>query len=610
MNDKRARLITEGKTGRGPVIYWMSRDQRIHDNWALLYSQKLALRYKVPLLVVFCLVPRFLNATIRQYGFMLKGLREVENELTKKHMPFFLLTGSPEKEIPLFVKNMSAGILVTDFDPLRIKRKWTATIAEKISVPFFQVDAHNIVPCWIASPKQEYAAYTFRPKIRRLLPEFLDSFPPLRKHPFHVRTKQKPVDWEAADRTLNIDHSLGEIDWLRPGEKAGKRVLNSFVKHKLSSYERMRNDPTKDGQSNLSPYLHFGHISAQRVALEVMKRGRSRERKDAFLEELIVRRELSDNFCSYNQNYDTVDGFPNWARESIRKHRKDPREYIYTLNQFENAETHDDLWNAAQTEMVQKGKMHGYIRMYWAKKILEWTESPEQAMEIAIYLNDRYELDGRDPNGYTGIAWSLGGVHDRAWNERRVFGKIRYMSYNGCKGKFDVNDYIQMNRRREKIPYHKKIGHVDVHERLGYLNKKQRYAVLATHSGGHPYTSLVAFALTPDEKGVLFATPKKTTKYKNILKNRKVSLLIDTRKNTAKGYMQSEAVTILGNATTVRKGKRRDELAGVLTGKHPELAGFVNASSSALILITLDNVIHAGKFQRVSAWRKKREKYE
>jgi deoxyribodipyrimidine photo-lyase len=205
----------------------------------------------------------------------------------------------------------------------------------------------------------------------------------------------------------------------------------------------MRNDPAKDGQSNLSPYMHFGHISAQRIALDVSMSDINKESREAFLEELIVRRELSDNFCFYNAHYDNFDGFPEWGKKTLNAHRKDKREYLYNIKQFENAETHDDLWNAAQIQMLKTGKMHGYMRMYWAKKILEWTESPEKAMEIAIYLNDRYELDGRDPNGYTGIAWSIGGLHDRAWNERPVFGKIRYMSYNGCKTKFDVIKYIE-----------------------------------------------------------------------------------------------------------------------------------------------------------------------
>jgi deoxyribodipyrimidine photo-lyase len=251
------------------------------------------------------------------------------------------------------------------------------------------------------------------------------------------------IDWERIFKTLDIDSGVPEVDWVKSGERAAKRALDDFIKNKLPQYDTLRNDPSSDGQSNLSPYLHFGQISAQRVALEVLKYSISSSSKAAFLEELIIRKELSDNFCFYNQDYEKFEGFSAWAKKTLNEHRKDRRAYTYTLQQFEHAKTHDDLWNAAQMEMVKKGKMHGYMRMYWAKKILEWTESPEKALNVAIYLNDRYELDGRDPNGYVGIAWSIGGVHDRAWSERHIFGKIRYMSYNGCKAKFDVHKYIE-----------------------------------------------------------------------------------------------------------------------------------------------------------------------
>jgi len=219
--------------------------------------------------------------------------------------------------------------------------------------------------------------------------------------------------------------------------------LASFIEDKLFLYAEGRNDPVRDGQSNLSPYLHFGQLSAQRIAREVRKADIQEEAKSSFLEELIIRRELADNFCFYNAGYDNFAGFPAWAKLTLDQHRNDPRQYLYSTGQLERAETHDDLWNAAQKEMVKRGKMHGYLRMYWAKKILEWTPAPEAALATAIYLNDRYELDGRDPNGYAGIAWSIGGVHDRAWNERSIFGKIRYMSYNGCKAKFSIKRYIE-----------------------------------------------------------------------------------------------------------------------------------------------------------------------
>jgi deoxyribodipyrimidine photo-lyase len=442
MNIRRVRILKEGVNKTGAVALWMSRDQRVNDNWALLFAQELALKKKVPLAVVFCVVPDFLGATKRQYIFMLKGLQEIEQNLQKKNIPFFLLSGSPGEELPHFIRENNISVLVKDFDPLKIKSAWAKSVKRAINIPFYEVDAHNIVPCWVASPKQEFGAYTLRPKIYRMLPEFLEKYPRLRKHSFQWGKGIKNPNWIERFRNLNLD-AIPELNWINSGEKASFKVFKYLLDMKLSSYNTERNDPTKNGQSNLSPYLHFGQISAQRVALEVSMSDTYKKSREAFLEELIVRRELSDNFCFYNSNYDNFAGFPEWAKKTLNEHRKDLREYVYTRDQFENAETHDDLWNAAQMEMVKRGKMHGYMRMYWAKKILEWTESPEKAVEMAIYLNDRYELDGRDPNGYAGIAWSIGGVHDRAWGERPVFGKIRYMSYNGCKSKFDVKKYIQ-----------------------------------------------------------------------------------------------------------------------------------------------------------------------
>ena len=443
MNRKRVRTLRAGDFKKGPIVYWMSRDQRTQDNWALLFSQELSQQEKVPLAVVFCLVPQFLEATFRQYAFMIRGLAEVEQTLAEKNIPFHLLLGLPEVKLPDFLHQYGAGCLVTDFDPMRLKRRWKEVVSKRLDILFFEVDAHNIVPCWLASDKQEYGAYTLRPKILRALPEFLDAFPPLQKQNTGELEPAAPIDWQRVLASLTVDRTVTEVSGFKPGERAAWELLGDFLANKLTLYSERRNDPTQDGQSNLSPYLHFGQISAQRIVLEVEDSLAGTKAKEAFLEELIVRRELADNFCLYNFQYDSFAGFPSWAQKTLDEHRPDPREYLYTLEQFEQSRTHDDLWNAAQLEMLQNGKMHGYMRMYWAKKILEWSRSPEEALTVAIYLNDRYELDGRDPNGYTGIAWSLGGVHDRPWGERKVFGKIRYMSYNGCKSKFDVTAYIK-----------------------------------------------------------------------------------------------------------------------------------------------------------------------
>ncbi len=438
----RTRPLQQAPYQGGPVIYWLSRDQRAQDNWALLYAQQLALEYQVPLAVVFTLVPHFLGATYRQYDFLLQGLRETAQVLEGHHIPFFLLPGEPPATLPAFVAEQRAGVLVTDFDPLRLKRQWQEQVREKVALPIWQVDAHNIVPCWLASPKQEFAAYTLRPKLQRLLPDFLTDLPPLQAHPFPWKGGAPVIEWGRVLAGIAADQRVLPVTWCRPGAAAAWEQLQSFLRERLARYHLDRNDPTRRGLSDLSPYLHFGQLSAQRVAWEVRQAAAPEEAKQAFLEELIIRRELADNFCFYNPAYDQVAGFPAWAQQTLDQHRSDPRDYVYSLEEWEAARTHDDLWNAAQLEMVHRGKMHGYLRMYWAKKILEWSATPEEALATAIYLNDRYELDGRDPNGYVGVAWSVGGVHDRPWGERPVFGKIRYMSRSGCQRKFQVAQYI------------------------------------------------------------------------------------------------------------------------------------------------------------------------
>lgn len=451
VNRKRLRPLNRAGPSQGLVIYWMSRDQRVQDNWALLYAQELALALGQPLAVVFCLAPAFLGATLRQYAFMLKGLRQLPRDLAHLHISFFLLTGDPAQELPRFADDYRVGAMVSDFSPLRLVRGWKSAVAERIGVPLVEVDAHNIVPCWEASAKAEYAAYTLRPKLKRLLPEFLEDFPPLSRHPVEWQGEKPEIRWERIPSTLAIDLTVPEVTWLSPGERQAGARLDYFLEHRLPDYGERRNNPALAGQSDLSPYLHFGQLAPQRVALEVKRRRGYGASREAFLEELIVRRELADNFCFYQPHYDSFAGFPAWAQKTLNEHRRDKREHLYPPEALESGRTHDELWNAAQREMVRRGKMHGYLRMYWAKKILEWTASPEEAQALAIYLNDKYELDGRDPNGYAGIAWSIGGVHDRAWAERPVFGKIRYMSYNGCRAKFKVEVYINQTRQRSGL---------------------------------------------------------------------------------------------------------------------------------------------------------------
>lgn len=433
---KRHFTLKKGQVGNGPIVYWMSRDQRIDDNRSLAFAQELAIEQKKELQIVFALTDSFLGATIRQFGFMLKGLDELNQKASELNIKFSLLKGDPIDSVPKYLNENDTFSVIVDFDPLKIKRYWKKEVAERITCPMIEVDAHNIIPCRLLSDKLEFAAYTIRPKVKKLLSTYLGNIPQIIQHPYGEILNQK-LDYNLG----SYDNSVPEVSNVIPGEKAANKVLRNFIDYKLIKYNELRNDPANNFQSNLSPYIHFGQISAERIALEVNSSPISDELKESFLEELIVRRELSDNFCFYNPNYDNFNGFHNWAQDTLNNHRDDIREYIYSIEQFEFAKTHDKYWNAAQIEMGRFGKMHGYMRMYWAKKILEWTKSPEEALEIAIYLNDKYELDGRDPNGYTGIAWSIGGVHDRPWAERTIYGKIRYMNDGGLKRKFDIDKY-------------------------------------------------------------------------------------------------------------------------------------------------------------------------
>lgn len=440
--EKRSRLLSEGQRGEGPVVYWMSRDQRVFDNWALLWAQQEALIRRKGLLVVFCVAPDYPGATQNHYSFMLKGLEELPGKLDQFNIGFKLLDQTPEKILPVFLRQIDAHALVSDFDPLRIKQQWKKQLIDSLGLPFYEVDAHNIIPVWVVSKKKEYAAYTIRPKIKRLLAEHLTEIPPLQNHPYNLPNAVVINEVARASDRLSMRSPGGENS-TKTGEAAAMLAAINFTNHKLKEYSDSRNNPCLDGQSGLSPYLHFGQLSSQRLAWMVSHSELPVETTESFLEELVVRRELSDNYCYYEPAYGRFEGFPEWARKTLDQHRDDQRDHLYSLAELEEGKTHELLWNACQQDLVCGGKLHGYLRMYWAKKILEWTPDPETALAYAITLNDRYSLDGRDPNGYAGIAWSIGGVHDRAWRERAVFGKVRYMNEAGCRRKFDVDGYIK-----------------------------------------------------------------------------------------------------------------------------------------------------------------------
>ena len=442
INSGRVKTLRTGCFSGKAVLYWMQRDKRVYDNWALIASQYTAIKNRVPLYVCFQYTGDNRESNTRHYEFLFKGLEQTAQTLEQHNIRFLLLKGNAKDTIPKLIQEHSIGTLFVDYSPLKVYKNRIKKVLEKVQIPFFQVDAHNIVPVWKASDKKEFAAHTIRKKIKNNLIDYLTEYPKIIKHPYGEKRENK-FSLLGTMKNLNIDISVQPVSWIEPGESAANKSLILLDKS-LNNYDVHRNDPNKNALSNLSPYFHYGHLSSQRAVLEIKKFNIPQNDKAAFIEQVIVRKELADNFCEYEINYDYFDGFHPWAQNTLNQHRNDEREYLYPKQQFEEAETHDDLWNAAQNQMMTTGKMHGYMRMYWAKKIMEWSPSPEIAQQIAIDLNDKYQLDGRDPNGYTGIAWSIGGIHDRAWFERSVYGKIRYMNYNGCKSKFDVAKYIKM----------------------------------------------------------------------------------------------------------------------------------------------------------------------
>ena len=451
---ERQRLLNHHARQDGPVLCWISRDLRAEDHWGLIAAQQEAIKHRQPLIVVFCLQARFLGTLPRAFSFMLNGLAETAAVLSQRNIPLIVLEGSPQDVLPAYCRQVSAGMVYCDFSPLRLAREWRSQLADRLSIPLVEVDAHNIIPCWLASDHQEYGAYTFRPKVHRQLASWLVDFPSLMPHPFQLTGElvnsaglnQQYIAQQWVCLLARFPAWPGPVN---AGSQAAKAALQSFIHHGLRRYDS-RNDPNTQASSRLSQWLHFGQLAPQRVALDVSRlrpeeladAGITLEQQDDFLEELIVRRELSDNYCFYQSDYDQVRAFPEWARKTLSAHEADHRPYLYSLTELESAETADPLWNAAQCEMMASGWMPGYLRMYWAKKILEWSPDAETALSHAMALNDRYFLDGRDPNGYAGLAWAIGGVHDRAWNERPVFGKIRTMTYAGCRRKFDVDRYI------------------------------------------------------------------------------------------------------------------------------------------------------------------------
>ena len=425
------------------VVYWMQRAQRTTDNPALDVAIAVGNALRQPVVVFLAPIPFYPHGNRRHYQFLFQGFPELESGLARRRVGL-VFRFAPDHRVEGFADEAGASIVIGDENPLREPAAWRQRVAARLRVPLWTVDADVIVPS-ILLEKEQYAARTIRPRIWNLIPGFLVA-PPVTKarvawRPPRAMRARRPSD--RIPKGFLAGREVATISSVRGGMTAARQTLRSFLRERLTGYATCRNRPELDGTSQLSPYFHFGHIGPRTVALAVKEFDAPLVDREAFLEAMIVRRELAVNYVRFNPSYDRVEGCERWARRTLGDHRRDPREYRYADDHFEQGETHDPLWNAAQRQMVQTGWMHGYVRMYWAKKILEWAESPEAAMEIAIRLNDRYELDGRDPNGYTGIAWAIGGKHDRAWGpERPVYGKVRYMSLASTGRKFDSRTYI------------------------------------------------------------------------------------------------------------------------------------------------------------------------
>ena len=452
IHEERIKNLNDREARRGRyVLYWMQASQRAQYNHALEYAIIKANESGLPLLVFFGITDDFPDANERHYRFMLEGLKETKAALRRRGIGMLILHRSPERGVVELAAD--ASMVVADRGYLRIQRAWREYAAGRLACPLIQVESDVVVPVETASPKEEYAAATIRSKINTKIDRYLVPIRAGRVNRRSLDLDRGSFDIdniEGALSRLRIDRSVGRVKGAVGGTTEAVKRLTRFIRTRLDGFDELRNDPTRDYLSGMSPYLHFGQVSPLYIALRVRK-ARSTGTA-AYLEELLVRRELSMNFVFYNPDYDSFKAVPEWAKKTLAKHKRDRRPYVYTVRELENAETHDPYWNAAQEEMRLTGKMHGYMRMYWGKKILEWTRTPEHGFKTALHLNNKYELDGRDPNGFTGVAWCFG-KHDRPWGERPIFGQVRYMNDKGLRRKFDADAYVEKTEKlKGRIP--------------------------------------------------------------------------------------------------------------------------------------------------------------
>ena len=431
------------------VVYWMQRAQRALDNPALDTAVELGNELGKPVVAFLAPAPFYPHANLRHYSFLASGIPDIAEDLSRRNVGFVLRT-YPDHSLIKFCEQVRPAIVIGDENPLREAERWRVRASQQLRVPLWTVDADVVVPSRLLG-KEHYAARTIRPRLQELLPQFLSPRRVVKaRTPWKKpRTLQSLSAHDDHTARWSLDRSVSPVENWQGGTKQALRILTEFVNHRLQDYPEDRNHPELPGTSRLSPYLHFGHIGPLTIAHAVQAASVPAAAKQAFLEQLIIRRELSVNFVRYNSHYDSFVCLEPWADRSFAQHSADRRPILYSEEQLEQAETHDPLWNAAQKQMVLTGWMHNYVRMYWAKKILEWSPSVATGYQRAVWLNDRYELDGRDPNGYAGIAWAIVGKHDRPWFERPIFGQVRYMSYASTSKKFDSHQYIEKVRQLE-----------------------------------------------------------------------------------------------------------------------------------------------------------------
>lgn len=443
MPDARVKRLNDEPERSGKyVLYWMQQSQRENCNPALETAITEANRLGLPVLVGFGLTASYPDANARHYAFLLEGLKDVRDALAARGIGFEVHLGSPD-EIALKLAQ-HAAIVVCDRGYLRHQKEWRSKVAKLAGRSVIQVEGDVLVPVDLVSGKAEIAARTIRPKILKLREDFL--VPPERVAPRVAALPVAPQSIDIADipaliSKLDIDHDVGPVRRFKGGARQAKRRLDAFVDETLRNYAEGRREPASEHVSFLSAYLHFGQISPLEITLAVRHAEAPDEDRKSYLDELIVRRELAMNFVEHQSDYDSYSCLPQWGKDSLQQHRADRRPHVYGEEQLARAETHDPYWNAAMKEMRYTGYMHNHMRMYWGKKILEWSSDPEQAFKTALTLNNRYFLCGRDANSYANIAWCFG-LHDRPWPERPIFGKVRSMTASGLERKVDIDAYV------------------------------------------------------------------------------------------------------------------------------------------------------------------------